>query len=1575
MSTAVKKNIIVLLPLILLVSYVNADDLIVDKKALSQYKTDDHLLFDPFNSNSDKKCCDEVDLSDNAPILGAQFTQEAWIWADDKGAQHRKIMGSAGTSTSPPKDRSPTISYHYNINQDYNEIRYGFGYGGSSSINVTVGGLKTDNTWTHIATTFDGTNYKLFVNGEEVNNYTDAAGLTPLPTPVRFIGATHTSLETQPHEFIGKIDEVRMWSVARTQAEIQETMNDTLSGDETGLVAYYPMDVNNNWELVDHSPNENHVRITDVEVASEYFSDDCPAPDGSLDCPFPTIRSALDDVQPGDRIYIREGRYTELLNKFKFQTSDGGGIEGVKIVIEGYPNEKVIIDGTVSISAQWEPYNHNGYDIYKAVLDLDSISDQIKTPVDSIYSVFVDGRYMIPAMPTNFKNPTDPTTGNPKNPEPGTVWEKRLKSPTLYPETVDPLGYMPGKIAYLDTLEEWSFNPDNNTLYLYASDNYIPTSTNVRVRVRDKFLSFQAADNIEFRNLHFFAGSFSFQGCSYLTIEDCKFSFSSDVGLTGNKIVYGRNTTVRNSIFEYTNDGHTWSQQRTIYPTMENVLFRNNDWFSGTAWSPTTDRNYRGTKHQSEFFRGDSHWRYITIENSFTAGVFAGYGSLVEYSRFENLYDGCDCSALQRNGAGATFSTTRYTWLINAPGLNGMRFDSGCGGTNGDIYNVVSIGNSRGFRLKGDYHDVYHVTAYDNTKQDVSLPSYKYCGPDRGGGPEIGNWNSNLHNALVQGSLECYSHDCWAAGKDPITLQTGDFNPSKDFFHLDSVGIWFGRPLSVNAKTGIPNNSPPWAAPHLELEAPWIKNRARSDLDLIEKFGAIPWDDPNQDYDFRPKKGSYLIDSGVIIPGINDGKDENAFLETEKPGVPVNPRSDTENLTILNHPPLYPGQNRKFVGDAPDIGAYEYGDSVYWIPGFRYPHPSVPIPKNNAANVPMDYSLAWNYPYKKDYSATTATVSISGPGVNRTESFDYPYNVLFQTFQPGGTYNWSVSVDGVSGGSWTFQVDDKIYPTNDRSIDTTASEVILPYLINNLIASNNRLAFLRFDIPSSVNSSYQVILNLVPEKIVKLNGGIVVYKYDQMGWGEKNDDNNIGTVDHSLGIPIDTLYTIEAGVPIAVNISDIINSSGEFSFGLGVLDTSDNVSFYSKEKLLTDGVSGYAPQMSVWPSLSFSKDSLSVAYDIPLEKEWNLISVPFTGVKTRPKQIFSTLIRKGLLEYVSSPSGYFKPGDPYSTLTSISSKEGYYLKLNGPANKIFFRGRALTDKTISLSAGWNMIAYSPDYELAVDKAFESLIASNTLQYVTGFVQGALVYDPDAPQSSTLNTLKPTKGYWVKVNAAVTNFSFPAQTQGGASGKIVANHSVKHPEVKPNPSFMFVKGKIMGSRYNVGDWVKVLSEDNHVVGAAEIIEGGYLRNSAVYGDDVTTEDIDGLKSGEKVSFAYDGDTLTSHVQFNPMSFHDVKLDYDTFLPTTFALHQNHPNPFNPITTIRYDLPEDGPVSIIIYDLMGREIKTLVKQVSAPGRYSVNWNGRNQFGKQIASGMYFYRMETPKFQSVKKLIFLK
>ena len=1507
-----KKLIIILI--LSSVTTVFADDLIVDKNSRSQYQTDNFLRFDPFYNY--KKIIsvtgftpDSIDLSNKAVTLGSTFTQEAWIFPGQKGLKRQEIIGHP-TLTKAPISSSPHIAL-----LDGTDIWYGFGDGSTYYFAIVKDVISTPG-WYHVATTFDGSNYKLFVNGSEVYNYSGAAGISPINTPVKSIGT----------QFQGKIDEVRMWNVARTESEIKADMDKRLTGSETNLVAYYPMDLNGDFQLIDLSPNQNHGTLKNVDVMQRFSSNDCSAPDGSGSCPYPTINGALDDAQPGDRVLIKGGRYSEYIKRL--------GLNDVKI--EGYPGDNVMIDGTFLLNTEWVPYTHNGQSIYKTVIDFDLLSSAYGIRTDSVYTVFVNDRYMMMSMPVNFKNPTDSINGDPKYAAPGTIGTLKIKSPLHHLDE----GYQPGELANLDTLEEWSFDPETSTLYLYPSPGNIPTSNNVRIRTREMLVEIIKSDLLEFRNLHFFSGPLYATDSDYLTVEDSKFSFSSDMKASGihNGTDSGEYSWWTNLVFENINHAPPLRHDRNMYPTMENILIRNIGWFHYNLRGnlALTGRNYRG--NGSDRVIGGDIWRYITVRDGNSAGMFAGMRSLTEYIRIENVFDVGDNSSIQRNSIAADSSTTRYVWVINGPDWNGIRLNSACGGIYADLHHIVSIGNRRGFRLKGDYHEAFHLLSYENSNQDVYMSDDKYCGPDKKQGKVRGNTNSSLKNTAVDHSFVCTAIDCgtdrWEVDYNPVTL--------------DTSGIYYAR-AQVEKK--------PYYSVQSEFENPWSTYKAHSDETLLEEYSVGPLKNKIQNYDFRPKKGSTLIDGGVVIPGINDGQDK-----------------------AFNHAPLYPGQNRKYVGQAPDIGPYEYGDSVYWIPGYRYPHPSVPIPSDGATDISLEYGIAWNYPYKKDYTNVTATVTISGPGVNRTETFQYPNNVLFETFELGGTYHWSVTVDGVSGPTWKFTVIDKALPLNDLSIDPTIIKIQPKINDSNLVVSNSRMAFMRFDFPSSINSSYKINLNLIPNKIYALDSGVILYRYDYKGWNESFGSKNIGLIDKSLLTPIDTLYSLTADSTISKDLTAFIDTTGEHSFALKTMNTSDSLSFYSAETVLeTSGLFRflelpYIPDKKAWPSLSFSKDSLSIAYDIPLEKEWNLISVPFTGVKTHPKQIFRSLIRKGLLEYVSSPKGYFKPKDPYSTLTAIRSKEGYYIKLNGPLNKIFFRGRALTDKTISLSAGWNMIAYYPDYELAVDKAFESLIASNTLQYVTGFVQGALVYDPDAPQSSTLNTLKPTKGYWVKVKEAVTSFSFPAQTQGDAVGKIASSHSVQHPEVKPNPSFMFVKGKIMG-RYNVGDWVKVLSEDNLIVGAAEIIEGGYLRNSAVYGDDVTTEDIDGLKAGEKISFAYHSDTLASHVQFNPMSFHDVELDYDTFLPTTFALYQNHPNPFNPITTIRYDLPEDGPVSIIIYDLMGREIKTLVKQVSAPGRYSVNWNGRNQWGKQIASGMYFYRMETPEFQSVKKLIFLK
>ena len=1171
------------------------NDLYVDQAALSQYpKRDNYLLFDPFDADINypfvmkgyprgntiwQSGNDQVDLSANAPVLSDNFTLEAWVYSDNITLNYhwRSIMGSeqgVNAANLFTTVTSPTISYIKGFGAE--GISYGFGTG-TKKIKFHASVTIPVKVWHHIATTFDGTNYILYMNGEVVDNNTVTAGDTPAATPVRYIGT----------DFIGKIDEVRMWSVARTQAEIQANMNKTLADNVTGMEAYYPMAVNNNYSMIiDNSSNANHASITKAEIRSRFFSDNSSCtngPDGTTSCPYPTIRSALDDAQPGDRVYIREGRYSELLTKW--QLNHSFETEGPKITIEGYPNEEVILDGTVAINAQWVAYTHNGHNIYKAVLDMDNISKQINKPVDNITGVFVNGRYMIPAMPMNFKNPTDNTTGNPKNREPGTVWAGIGKSPYSTVSDVDPGededaeetttdygSYVPGDLANLDNNEEWSFDAATKTLYLYPSDNNTAPSSNVRVRVRDRFLYFAYSDNIEFKNIHFFAGSVRFWESSYLTIEDSRFSFSGEMGLHGNKVTFGSHTLVRNTIFEYINDSAIWSQNRTMFPTMENVLFRYNDWFKVSYLYGSTNRNYRGKRGDGTFKVGGSVWRYVTIENSSTAGIYPAMNSLVEYARFENLYDGGDGAGIQRNPISVPISTTRYSWFINIPGFNGMRFDGSCSGNNGDVHHVVSAGNRRGFRLKGDYHDVYHVNAYDNARKDVSMSAQKYCGLDMAYDKEPGNSNSNFYNSIVETSLVCNTPSCSEA--------VAPYGGVSNFFPLAKYGIWLGHALKAD--------------PHFELADPWIQNRSRSNDNLTATFGQNPWSDTNQHYDFRPRKGSYLIDNGLVIPGINDGEDTNPEHKQE--------------CKFISHPPLYSGQNRKYVGAAPDIGAYEYGDTVYWIPGFRYPHPSVPIPNDGAEDVPIDYSLVWNYPYKKDYSNTEATVTVSGPGVNFTNKvFKYPYNVHFQAFEPGGTYNWSVTVDNVSGGNWSFKVSEKVYPLNDRSVDITDKTSLIPYQINNLEVSNNKMSFLRFDIPSSITSSHKIKLNLVIEEVSSLNGGIAIHKYDQTGWGENADNKNIGIIDHSLGETLATLtsldngttvwdngtaVTVDNGTILSIDLTDKITSYGEeYSIALRVLETTDKVIFSSKEKIMTalyfQRGDAFAPQKSVWPIISF----------------------------------------------------------------------------------------------------------------------------------------------------------------------------------------------------------------------------------------------------------------------------------------------------------------------------------------------------------------------------------------------------
>ena len=94
-----------------------------------------------------------------------------------------------------------------------------------------------------------------------------------------------------------------------------------------------------------------------------------------------------------------------------------------------------------------------------------------------------------------------------------------------------------------------------------------------------------------------------------------------------------------------------------------------------------------------------------------------------------------------------------------------------------------------------------------------------------------------------------------------------------------------------------------------------------------------------------------------------------------------------------------------------------------------------------------------------------------------------------------------------------------------------------------------------------------------------------------------------------------------------------------------------------------------------------------------------------------------------------------------------------------------------------------------------------------------------------------------------------------------------------------------------------------------------------------------------------------------------------------LPDEFALQQNYPNPFNPGTTLRYALPINGMVTIIIYDMLGREVKTLINQNQNAGYKSVIWNATNDNGKPISAGIYLYQIHAGEYMQTKKMVLLK
>jgi len=201
-------------------------------------------------------------------------------------------------------------------------------------------------------------------------------------------------------------------------------------------------------------------------------------------------------------------------------------------------------------------------------------------------------------------------------------------------------------------------------------------------------------------------------------------------------------------------------------------------------------------------------------------------------------------------------------------------------------------------------------------------------------------------------------------------------------------------------------------------------------------------------------------------------------------------------------------------------------------------------------------------------------------------------------------------------------------------------------------------------------------------------------------------------------------------------------------------------------------------------------------------------------------------------------------------------------------------------------------------------------------------------------------------------------------------------------VHPTRQWLGLHGAVTldGAPAPAGTVVDVVDGGGRVAAWCQVQRAGSYGYLPVYLDDPDSDLDEGADLGEWLTVRVNGQPTGT--QFQWTAFGDLcQLDVHAVAaalpgtPSGFALLANYPNPFNPATTISYQLPTTAQVSLSIYNTTGQRVRDLVRQVQAAGSYSVPWDGRDDAGSTVSAGAYFYRLEAGGFRQTRRMVLLK
>ena len=394
---------------------------------------------------------------------------------------------------------------------------------------------------------------------------------------------------------------------------------------------------------------------------------------------------------------------------------------------------------------------------------------------------------------------------------------------------------------------------------------------------------------------------------------------------------------------------------------------------------------------------------------------------------------------------------------------------------------------------------------------------------------------------------------------------------------------------------------------------------------------------------------------------------------------------------------------------------------------------------------------------------------------------------------------------------------------------------------------------------------------------------------------------------------------------------------------------------------------------------------------LPLMSGWNLVSWNLESRNDSSAKILAGPMANVIVALGFESVGLtFDPHIPfeYNTLTKTDPYHGYWLEMKAD-DSLRIDGNTVERNTpIYLEAGYNLVSYLPTLPDSVQNAIRSVYDKTII--VHGFNGGALTYDPAIPpEFNTLTLMQPGFGYWIKTTDADT-LIYPHVPLPMAIKPMLAGRNCQNSDGVAHPAHEWISVwadgiKIGDTLLPVGTIITAKDPDGIVCGKFTVHTPGKIGLMPVYADDPQTKIDEGAKAGQEVSI-YIGD-LQHAFKVGWTQFGDVIClskqitSAENLLhavPKEFKLYQNHPNPFNPTTHVGYQLPVDCRVTLKVYDVLGREVATLVDEVQVAGWKSVEWNPQ-QGG--VASGTYIYRIQCTSvvdgksYTDVKKMLLLR